>query len=286
MAFGEDLGGIAFYNSNNVDGKRNRAFILCKQEGATAGEQGSFLTFGTVANTVSVPSERMRIASNGNIGIGTSSPTGIGGGYTAVDIQGSNGGGFNFGPSTAKSFLYADSGGGYLGTSYNAPFIFYTIGTERLRITNAGDLQVAANKAMYCYGSDGKSYGFTNLADGNLSFTSVQFGVKGNFGAFSGVYTATSDINVKKDFEESTIGLAAIMGLKPTLFRYKDDENNELEKDLGFIAQQVKEFIPQAYKESGTFIGLQDRPIIAALVKAVQEQQVQIEELKELIKNK
>jgi hypothetical protein len=76
MAFGEAMGGIAFYNSNNVDGKRSRAFIVGGQEGATAGEQGSYLSFGTVANTVSVPSERMRITSGGGVGIGATSVTG------------------------------------------------------------------------------------------------------------------------------------------------------------------------------------------------------------------
>jgi hypothetical protein len=67
MNFGEAMGGIAFYNSNNVDGKRNRAFIVGAQEGATAGEQGSYLSFGTVANAGTVPSERMRITSGGDL---------------------------------------------------------------------------------------------------------------------------------------------------------------------------------------------------------------------------
>jgi hypothetical protein len=90
----------------------------------------------------------------------------------------------------------------------------------------------------------------------------------------SGSYTALSDINKKKDFEDSTIGLDAILGLKPTLYRMQD-EDEFVEKQLGFIAQEVKDYIPQAYVESGEgddkFIGLSDRPIIAALVKAVQE---------------
>jgi hypothetical protein len=104
--------------------------------------------------------------------------------------------------------------------------------------------------------------------------------------ATTGVYTALSDINKKKDFEESTIGLNEILNLKPTLYRMKNDDES-MQKQLGFIAQEVKHFIPQAYVESGDdnnkFIGLQDRPIIAALVKSVQEQQKQIEELKALI---
>jgi hypothetical protein len=92
----------------------------------------------------------------------------------------------------------------------------------------------------------------------------------------TGVYTSLSDINKKKDFEYSTIGLNEILGLKPTLYRMKSD-NETSDKHLGFIAQQVKEFIPQAYVENGDFIGLQDRPIIAALVKAIQELQAKLD---------
>jgi hypothetical protein len=104
----------------------------------------------------------------------------------------------------------------------------------------------------------------------------------GNLNAVTGVYTPLSDKNKKKDFEKSTIGLNAILGLKPTLYRMKDQEETET-KQLGFIAQEVKEYIPQAYVEQENFIGLQDRPIIAALVKAIQEQQEIINYLKEKI---
>jgi len=102
----------------------------------------------------------------------------------------------------------------------------------------------------------------------------------GNTNASSGVYTALSDINKKKDFEASTIGLNAILGLKPTLYRMKN-EDETISKHLGLIAQEVKDYIPQAYVEQDDFIGLQDRPIIAALVKAIQEQQTLITTLQE-----
>jgi hypothetical protein len=100
----------------------------------------------------------------------------------------------------------------------------------------------------------------------------------------SGAYVPLSDINKKKDFEESTIGLKEILRLKPTLYRMKSDDESKA-KELGFIAQEVKDFIPQAYVESITekdnFIGLNQMPIVAALTKAIQEQQAQIEELNE-----
>ena len=107
--------------------------------------------------------------------------------------------------------------------------------------------------------------------------------------ASSGAYTALSDRNKKKDFEDSTLGLSAVLQLKPTLYRMLDaDENSE--KELGFIAQDVKDVIPQAYIEiqndstcatgnSSKFIGLNDRAIVATLTKAIQEQQKLIQSL-------
>ncbi len=60
------------------------------------------------------------------------------------------------------------------------------------------------------------------------------------------------------------------MKLKPTLYRMKSDSSEGL-KELGFIAQDVKSVIPNAYVESKEFIGLNYNPIVAALTKAVQE---------------
>jgi hypothetical protein len=105
---------------------------------------------------------------------------------------------------------------------------------------------------------------------------------KGSFNPSSGAYVALSDVNKKKNFEQSQIGIDAVLGLKPTLYRFKDSEENS-EKELGFIAQEVKDYIPQAYVESGAddnkFIGLNQMPIIAALTKAIQEQQTIIDTL-------
>ena len=133
------------------------------------------------------------------------------------------------------------------------------------------------------------SYGASGVT-GDFQFRTAAGGAGSNLvstiNGTTGVYVAVSNINRKKDFEESTIGLNEILSLKPTLYRMKDD--NELaNKELGFIAQEVKEFIPYAYVETGEddnkFIGLNYNPIVAALVKAMQEQQAQIEELKALI---
>jgi hypothetical protein len=94
----------------------------------------------------------------------------------------------------------------------------------------------------------------------------------------TGIYVALSDKNKKKDFELSTLGLDAVMGLKPTLYRMKSE--NGTEKHLGFIAQEVKDYIPQAFVQNDEFIGLNEMPIIAALTKAIQELKQELDTLK------
>ena len=104
----------------------------------------------------------------------------------------------------------------------------------------------------------------------------------GSFNSTTGVYTPLSDVAKKRDFEPSNIGLAEVLQLQPKLFRMVDDAD-DAPKELGFVAQDVKSVIPQAYVEqsgqNGKFIGLQDRPIIAALTRAIQELTARVQTL-------
>jgi hypothetical protein len=180
----------------------------------------------------------------------------------------------------------------------------FTSGSERMRINSSGNLligtttddgnrlQVTGN--IICSGSIISQRGASNSVGGgslialvnpgnayqNIFQLNASYGVDlwnyqgsynkiGNFNQTTGAYTPLSDINKKKDFEISTIGLNAILGLKPTLYRMKLEDNTN--KHLGFIAQEVKDFIPQAYVEDENFIGLNYNPIVAVLVKAIQE---------------
>jgi hypothetical protein len=70
------------------------------------------------------------------------------------------------------------------------------------------------------------------------------------------------------------------------------DDADDSAKKLGFIAQDVADVIPQAYVEhraldavgkDSVYIGLDDRPFIAALTKAIQEQQAMIQSLTDRI---
>ena len=275
------------------------------------GSGSAALTFYTRdSNTFA---EKVRITSAGNVGIGTTGPstllhinttartsgtnvnmitlsdtvTGVQTSGYGVRIVGTS----NNGSAVSAIAFEADGG-----TNNDTAIAFYTQSTagaltRRVTINRGGQLRItqAANghsgDGLSLFNTANEIWNFVNGGDSNL-YLGFQGNSKGVFAYTTGVYTALSDKNKKKDFEASTIGLNSILGLKPTLYRMKTDDES-LDKHLGFIAQEVKEFIPQAYEEFGEgenkFIGLNYNAIVAALVKAVQEQNQTIQSLQEQI---
>jgi hypothetical protein len=209
--------------------------------------------------------------------------------------------------SAAAPALVGATGGATTGVWFPAAstVAFANAGVESARIDSSGNLLVAkttgtaaginvgsiqgGKEIMSCGSTAGicwenRSGGVTSNSNWymwyNTGGTNFLYNGSGNIASINGstgAYTALSDAAKKKDFEDATVGLAEILQLRPRLFRMLDDAD-DAPKQLGFIAQEVQPFIPQAYvksegSENQTFIGLQDRPIIAALTKAIQEQQ-------------
>ena len=145
-------------------------------------------------------------------------------------------------------------------------------------ILNIENSTSSASLIQFSNTVNGFAFGFNSTTTQRFVFINGGPTEIANINGATGVYTALSDKNKKKDFELSTLGLDAIMGLKPTLYRIKSE--NGTEKHLGFIAQEVKDFIPQAFVQNADFIGLTEMPIVAALTKAVQELKQELDTLK------
>ena len=76
-----------------------------------------------------------------------------------------------------------------------------------------------------------------------------------------------------------------IKTLRAVSYSWKSDEDKK--ENLGLIAQDVQKVLPQVVDEGKDgILGVRYTELIPVLVKAIQEQQAQIEELKVLILNK
>ncbi|MDP1695511.1 MAG: tail fiber domain-containing protein, partial [archaeon] len=89
----------------------------------------------------------------------------------------------------------------------------------------------------------------------------------------------TSDISYKKNINSLNYGIDEIMKMKPVSYYWKNDSTNE-GKQIGFIAQDMIKVVPEVVDgEEGNY-GLNYAHLIPVLTKAIQEQQLQINELK------
>jgi hypothetical protein len=206
--------------------------------------------------------ERMRITSGGNVGIGTTTPGVLlhakttGDGYNMLTIESTSG--------DAGIALKGGTGG-----------------------TSVGGFTIQ--------GQNGGSMVFVDR--NSTPATRMTISSNGSIGAPSGtnIYNA-SDVRLKKNISTTTYGLNAISALNPVKFNWIDGfEPSEDGKDmLGFIAQEMQNIIPEAVESFGSNVDLNgttientlrvnEKFIIPVLVKAIQELKSENDTLKEIL---
>ena len=189
---------------------------------------GSGTTYGT---------ERMRITSTGNVGIGTNAIPSDALSGSPILAVGSVGYGI-CGDSTGG----ATGGGIYIGDG--------AVGA-RWKITHGG-------------------YNM-NLHQNNGSGT---YNYRGSFANSTGAYSSVSDKRLKKDIQPIQYGLNDVLKFKPVSY-LMENQNEDIDKrNLGFIAQDLEYIIPEIVNvpsSSNAVYSLQYTSIIPILIKAIQE---------------
>jgi len=256
--------------------------------------------------------ERIRIQSNGRVGVGT---TGGNAGITcSTDIRAA---GASFGNDANTITMSYESAGAYvtsrgantstrgtLGLSVNRSN--GAAGISGVWVANDGYLNVGKTDSDYetdgCHfitsgtyngtmystlnSSGGSSY---HLRDSTNDAWRFYVEINGTISATSTSISSLSDERLKENIKDLEIGLDEIMALKPRRFDWKEGQGNKQKNVAGFIAQEVEPILPDLI---GDFMhdDLDDAKsvkmgdMIPTLVKAIQEQQTQIDALQSEIK--
>jgi hypothetical protein len=248
---------------------------------------------------------RLTIASGGNVIVGgTTAGTVLSTSITVNNATAANFAGFiPMTANTERGYFAGSSSGLEIGVAGSGTFIIYTGANERMRIASNGGVQStpAVGSNAFIASVSGSSIAYlTSLA--STSDFSGYWQVAGNFAGSishptntSTNYNTTSDYRLKENIKPLTDGLEAILKLKPVTGNYINDETKT--NMPMFLAHEVEEVIPIAVtgqkdamkinKETGIeemdIQQLDAAKLIPHMVKAIQEQQAQIEELKALI---
>ena len=122
-------------------------------------------------------------------------------------------------------------------------------------------------------GGDADSEFAVDVADGSANKNKVR----------AAAFVTYSDERLKTDVSAIENGLETVNNLKAVNFTWKKDGS----RDFGFMAQELKQVVPQAVHGSEeTMLGVDYGRLSAILVSAIQEQSAQIASLKKQLENK
>jgi hypothetical protein len=241
--------------------------------------------------------ERARIDSSGNVGLGSTSISAVGS-YRVLDLNNTSGGYVSLSAAgTRVGAVYgASTAVGLEAIGATNIIQFLTNGAERARIDSSGNLLVGTTDANPNSGDGvkmnagtGARTSIVGAADTNANFAITvysrspsayrfQVGWGGTIYATSTSITAISDASLKTNVRGLETGLTEVMALQPRRF---DWINGDASNVAGFIAQEVQQVLPDLvenyqYSDEETKLGLKMGDILPTLVKAIQEQQALI----------
>ena len=200
--------------TNDTEGGTNtRIYLFGNTYGS--GASGNMEYFATTTGshrflTTNSSTERMVITSTGNVGIGTNNP------LCRLDVNGS------------AKFLFQND------FWFNSP-------------DNAYRFYASTNSNTYfgIGGTADNTQAAFNFRNGNYADIFILY-TNGNYSA-RGSYQAWSDSRIKKDIEDinDETALQSILSIEPKTYKYIDGSKST-ERVYGFIAQQIREVIPEA----------------------------------------
>lgn len=247
---GIDIGGsISLGGRFNAGGAyATFARIQGKKENSSSGQTGGYLAFEVCTDVTNLNTERMRIDATGKVGIGVP-PSYM------LHVQGNL--------SSAQGLFY---------NTINA-------GTEANLLLRLGSNCSNTNSTYLSGGIFGVADKFYIYGNGNMVNVNNSYGL-------------LSDIKLKENIVDATPKLEDILKVRIVNYNLISDPE---QKQIGVIAQELEQIFPGLIDEhldkdfEGNLLGTTTKMVkmsifVPMLIKAMQEQQAQIEELKAKIK--
>jgi hypothetical protein len=251
------------------------------------------MTFGTSAT------ERMRIDTSGNVGIGTSS--GLSARLTISGVDAGAALDLNSTGTLGRKMRLVSANGAYGGLAFED----VTANALRMVIDSSGNLLVGKTSAsdtvagagLFTSGGIGSSRASSSNSDVTYAVYSTTasayrfyVGMGGTVYATNTTISSLSDQRFKENIIDLDVGLDKIMALKPRKFDWKEGKGKDIKGDRGFIAQEFEAVFPDLIDEWKDPAPNGEEPyksvradLIPILVKAIQEQQAIITDLKSRI---
>lgn len=277
--------------------KTKLTFVLCAAAGLM---QAQVWDTGANGNTINGDTYR-----NGEVGIGVTNPQ-----YPLHVIQNITG----TGPLNASYFEITGNVAGQFASVFGRARDFSSVTNDLTGVhgeATGGQRNYGVTGAAGGSSSGVNIGGYFRLTSGGAWINAGIYGDNYGYGGYGGffvgdVYTTTgyftSDRKLKNNIAPLTHALDKIMLLKPSTYTFKTDEFSGLSlprtPQMGLIAQDVEQLFPELIKESGlpgrdeegkvfatgeTFKAVNYISLVPLLISAMQEQQQQIAEQRELI---
>jgi len=270
---------------------------------------GSAIVAGAMLRTVSAhplvfgtdTTEKMRITSAGDVGIGTTTPgarLSVNGGNFYITNSGSY-----TEPAVVAGVIAFDSTNGDLNISArsnggNTFTRFFTssggAGSERARIDSSGNLLVGATSIptttgwtaqMYNGGSYTRTAHNTNAVSGDafsqFYYNSASIGSIDQNGTTGVLYTTASDGRLKHDIIDAPEVSSLIDAIQVRSFKWNADNS---EQRYGMIAQELQEVVPEAVNQPADpdeMMGVDYSKLVPLLLKEIQSLRARVAQLEE-----
>lgn len=319
--FGASTGIVSFEHGIARTGDGDTYFDLHAQTGVdfnarilrSSGVNGAFELINTgagnfvLSNSGNAPllfqtngTERLRINSAGNVGIGTATPV------VPLDVVGQINATGSVIIASGQSYRFGTGGVRIEGNTATDVMAFLNAGgTERMRITAAGNTTLGTTDDNINSGVGVKLRGASagqTIASVSAATTSGDVGLSmystgaaayrfyvswdGKINCTSTTIAAISDVRMKENIRDLDYGLDTILALQPRRFDWKTGKGKNTKNDIGFIAQEAELVMPEMVGswlpgpgDPADLKSLSAAELIPVFVKAIQELAARVAEL-------